>query len=82
MYKTAIKEKAKRINELRYNLKQIDYKTNKYVEGELSEEEWAEVKAQRKAWRDEINALQAEVGRIHQQFIEKIKGNSINGTGQ
>ena len=67
------KEIIERIKELKYLLKMLDYKTNKYVEGELSEEEWAEVKAQRKAWREEINALQAEVAELNKQFFESKK---------
>jgi hypothetical protein len=40
------------------------YKTNKYVEGELTETEWAEVKAQRKTYRDEINSLEEQLKQL------------------
>lgn len=56
-----MKEKIKRIKYLKYLLKSTDYKTSKYVEGALSEEEFAELKVQKQAWRDEINVLEAEI---------------------
>lgn len=46
-----------RINELKMFLAETDYKAIKYAEGELSEEEYAPIKAQRRAWREEINQL-------------------------
>ena len=45
---------------IKNKFRKIDHFTNKWVEGELSEERWAEIKAQRKAWRAEINALEAQ----------------------
>ena len=36
-----------------------DYKTQKYIEGQLTDEEWETAKAQRQAWRDRINELEA-----------------------
>lgn len=38
-----------------------DYQALKFAEGELTAEEYAEAKAQRQTWRDEINALEAEL---------------------
>ncbi len=58
---TVVREKYRRINELKSNLKKTDYKAIKYAEGELSAEEYAPTLAERKAWREEINALQAEI---------------------
>lgn len=49
-----------RIRELKQLLASQDYKTIKYIQGELTEEEFAEVKAQCKSWRDEINKLEQE----------------------
>lgn len=43
---------------LKEKLNMTDYKVLKYYEGELSAEEYAEVVAQRKAWRAEINTLE------------------------
>lgn len=50
-----------RILELKTNLADYDYKTSKYIDGEYTEEEWTEIVAQRKAWRSEINMLEAEL---------------------
>lgn len=52
---------AQRISELKSKLSQTDYKAIKYAEGQLTEEEYAPIKAQRQAWRDEINQLESEV---------------------
>ena len=41
------------------SLTNTDYKTQKYIEGQLTDEEWTTAKAQRQAWRDRINALEA-----------------------
>lgn len=53
-----------RIGDLKNNLRNTDYKAIKYAEGELSEEEYAETLAQRRAWRAEINALEEEIKAI------------------
>lgn len=42
-------------------LEQTDYQALKYAEGEIPEDEYAEMKAQRAAWRAEINELEAEL---------------------
>lgn len=47
-----------RISELKQFLADTDYKTIKYVEGEISDEEYEPVLAERKAWRKEINELE------------------------
>ena len=48
-----------RIRVLKHYLAETDYQAIKYSEGTLSEEEYADMKAQRQAWRDEINELEA-----------------------
>jgi hypothetical protein len=48
----------KKIKELKRNLSETDYKAIKYAEGFITAEEYAETKAQRQKWRDEINALE------------------------
>jgi len=53
-------EDSKTILELKQKLASTDYKAIKYAEGELVDEEYAETKAQRKQWREEINRLQGE----------------------
>ena len=47
-----------RIEELKGLLLSTDYKTLKYIEGQLSDEEFAECSLQRAAWRAEINYLE------------------------
>ncbi len=49
---------AAEINALKNLLEQSDYKALKYADGALSEEEYAETRAQRAAWRAKINELQ------------------------
>lgn len=51
-----------RIKELKDNLYSTDYQTLKWTEKELTDEEYAPIKAQRQAWRDEINKLEGEIG--------------------
>lgn len=53
-----------RIPDLKKQLSDTDYITMKYIEGEVTEEAYNEYKAKRKAWRDEINALEAEYPNI------------------
>lgn len=50
-----------RITELKNLLAETDYQAIKYAEGQLSSNEYASMKAQRQAWRDEINELETEV---------------------
>lgn len=47
-----------RIEELKKLLAGQDYQTIKYMQGELTEEKFNEVKKQCKEWRDEINTLE------------------------
>lgn len=51
----------KQIYDLKQKLTQTDYKAIKYSEGLLTDKEYAEVKAQRQAWRDEINRLEEKL---------------------
>lgn len=46
---------------LKQNLADTDYKAIKYAEGLISEQDYAEIKAQRQIWRDEINRLESGV---------------------
>ena len=46
------------IAELKAKLASTDYQAIKYAEGVLSEEEYADMKAQRQAWRNRINELE------------------------
>ena len=49
------------IYELKAQLSATDYKTLKYAEGELSEEEYAETKELRKGLREQINKLESQI---------------------
>ena len=53
---------AERINELKAFLVAADYWGQKYIDGEYTEAEWEEKKAQRKAWREEIRSLENQNG--------------------
>ena len=47
-------------------LKKLDYKTLKYVEGELSEEEFTVVKTTKNSLRGEINAIDLEITNLRE----------------
>ncbi len=51
----------KRIAELKEKLTRTTTEAIMYSEGILTEEQYSPIKAQRKAWQDEINHLQAEL---------------------
>lgn len=53
-------QRLDRIAELKQLLAESDYKAIKYAEGWLTADEYADTKAQRQAWREEINALEAQ----------------------
>ena len=50
--------KQDRIAELKLLLANADYWGQKYLDGEYTDEEWAEKVVQRKAWREEIRELE------------------------
>ena len=56
---TLIKTNKDRIEQLRGELADTDYQALKFAEGFISAEDYAEIRAKRQAWRDEINRLQA-----------------------
>ena len=57
----AVQAKMDRIAFLKSELRRTDYQAIKYAEGWISEEDYAEMKAQRQLWRDEINQLEGEL---------------------
>lgn len=57
-------EAFKRINYLKAKLAETDYKAIKYAEGEITEEEYAPIREERRAWRDEINELEAQLAEL------------------
>lgn len=50
---------AREIAQLKNRLAATDYKTLKYVEGFISEEDYAPIKAERQSIRERINELEA-----------------------
>ena len=46
---------------LKEELSKTDYQAIKFAEGEISEEEFAPIKEQRKLWRQKINELEAKL---------------------
>ena len=56
-----IQNLKKQIQELKQHLNATDYQAIKYAEGQLSEEEYAEMKIQRQSWRNEINILEKQI---------------------
>lgn len=53
--------KYNRILELKRKLAASDYKAIKFAEGEISEIDYQPIREERKAWREEINILEAEL---------------------
>lgn len=49
------------ILKLKNQLTSLDYKTNKYIEGEITEAEWKDVIATRKEYRNQINKLEEKL---------------------
>ena len=56
--------KRQRIRELKRNLYRTDYLAIKYAEGEITSSEYLETKTQRRAWRAEINELEAALKKV------------------
>lgn len=54
-------KRAEEILQLKRNLAATDYKLMKYMEGFITDEEYAEVKRQRSEWREKINQLESEI---------------------
>lgn len=59
--KLEVNEKKDRIAELRSALASLDYHTLKHVDGQMTDEEYEPIKQQKIAYREEINALEAEI---------------------
>lgn len=53
-----------RITELKAYLSATDYQAIKFAEGELSAEDYADMKAQRAEWRAEINQLEEKTNNL------------------
>lgn len=61
MFDKEINKRENKISILKLSLCGTDYQAIKYAEGEMSESEYAPIREQRRAWRAEINALEAEI---------------------
>lgn len=57
-----------RVFELKRKLASTDYQAIKYAEGAISEEEYAPIKVQRHAWRDEINESESQLNEINKEL--------------
>lgn len=66
----AIKRKEARIAELKGLLKATDYQAIKFAEGIWTAEEYDELRVQRQAWREEINACEnyLATAKIHEEL--------------
>ena len=66
----AIKSKEARIAELKGLLAKTDYQAIKFAEGIWTAEEYEELRLQRQAWRDEINACEnyLATAKIHEEL--------------
>lgn len=60
-YESSPEYKLQKIDDLKAQLSSTDYKAIKYAEGWLTEEEFAPVKAERQAIRDQINVLESQL---------------------
>ena len=56
-----IEEKHRRILVFKKKLADSDYLLFKYLEGELSKEEYEQIKIQRQSYREQINKLEEEI---------------------
>lgn len=59
-----IVELKNNITLLKCKLRATDYKAIKFAEGELTAEEYEEIRLQRKAWREHINMLEIELKQL------------------
>lgn len=68
-------ETKREIAKLKDKLQKTDYKAIKFAEGLISEEEYAPIKEQRQAWRNEINKLEEELKELQEVTNEKNTNN-------
>lgn len=69
---------SRKITHLKSRLSQTDYYTNKFVEGELTQEEFEPIKAQRKAWEELIFQLKKKI--LEEEEAEKNAENNNNAS--
>ena len=61
-------EMIRQIESAKRDLASTDYQTLKYVEGEISDQEFADLKRQRKEWRQQVNDL---TGKLEKRLREE-----------
>ncbi len=61
------------IRALKMLLSGTDYKCLKFAEGEMTAEEYADVRKERAEWREKINALEAELEQIEKEEQARIE---------
>lgn len=59
--KTPIQETKEQIAHLKMLLASSDYKQRKWIDGDMTDEDYAPIRQQRHAWRVRINELEAEL---------------------
>lgn len=70
-----------RIWELKQHLKSTDYKAIKYAEGEISEEEFAPIKAERKRARELIRELEFDEPTLTREQIAEAERKAMQKRG-
>lgn len=65
-----INQKSARINEIMCELTKTDYIGIKIAEGAATKTEYADIRAQRQEWREEINQLQSEIADLEAEVPE------------
>ena len=63
-YKLEKTDELIEIETLKQQLADTDYQAIKYAEGEISKEEYAPIKEERKSWRTRINELEAQIAEM------------------
>lgn len=51
-----------KVEELKQQLSNMDYKTSKYADGDYTDKEWQQIVAERKALRKQIRDLETQIG--------------------
>ena len=70
--------KQEKIYRLKDKLRATDYQALKFAEGELTEEEFYPTREQRKAWRAEINQIEAEIDLIVDWILHMTGEENLN----
>ena len=63
-YIDPIEERYGRIADIKQALAALDHKTNKYIEGKLTEDEWREIIIRRDEMRAAINVIEKEISEL------------------